>query len=202
MSVAGCSQIPDNLTVPEGTQLTSYQSVLQNLEKKQPADTLVRWGGTIVRVDNLQTKSRIELVNFDLMSSTRPKVSDNSDGRFRIYVNGFLDPEIYQQGRSLSVLGTLTKSELGQVGEHELLFPVVNAQAIHLWKEQMSDDELIRMQHDLWRHHPSYYHQRLGLRYYYLNDTNQKKRSNKQRQKKANKGAKYEIHTTDSKKVN
>jgi len=78
----------------------------------------------------------IEVVNMELSSaSSRPKATDQSKGRFRVYYKGLLDPVIYKEGRSVTILGTVKAPEEGTIGEQDYLFPVLHAEHIHLWKE-------------------------------------------------------------------
>jgi len=46
-----------------------------------------------------------------------------------------LDPLIYTKGKSITVVGTIATPERGKIGEQNYLYPVLQAQGIHLWKK-------------------------------------------------------------------
>jgi outer membrane lipoprotein len=93
----------------------------------------VRWGGTIARVDNRATETRVEIVERALERYGRPRDTDVSGGRFLARFDGFLDPSVYAKDRQLTVTGMLAGSEAGKIGEHPYTYPVVRVEAAHLW---------------------------------------------------------------------
>ena len=131
--MAGCSSLPKELQVAEGAKLLSYQDVTGNPE--QSTGQQVMWGGVIADIKNQKNATLIEMVHYPIRSYGRPTSGDESVGRFRVRVNGFLDPMVYKPGRSLTVTGTVTGIEQGQVGEFEYQFPAIQASGYHLWKE-------------------------------------------------------------------
>jgi outer membrane lipoprotein len=132
LGLAGCSTIPESIQLEDETNLLSYQQVSAGPE--QAAGNKVRWGGVIARVDNLKQNTRLEMLYYPLKGYGRPITSDESAGRFRVYIDGFLDPMVYKTGRLLTVIGEVGGSESGTVGEHEYVFPVINASGYHMWK--------------------------------------------------------------------
>ncbi len=163
---SGCVQIPDALQVDESTPLTEFAEVRNDAQ--QHVGTKARWGGVIAKVENRANNTMLEIVNFELKSSARPLVKDETQGRFRIYYNGLLDPVIYKKGRSITAVGNIAPSEQGMIGEHEYLYPVLNASALHLWKKVRKVDAYVFHQPfwytpSLWHNPRPYY----GGRYYY-----------------------------------
>lgn len=77
----------------------------------------------------------IEIVHYDLRSYGRPLLSNQSVGRFRVYVDGFLDPMVFEQGRLVTFAGELNGVEEGTVGEHNYVFPSIKSSGYHLWKD-------------------------------------------------------------------
>ncbi|WP_082633188.1 Slp family lipoprotein [Lacimicrobium alkaliphilum] len=132
LGLAGCSTIPEPIQLKDESNLLSYQQVSASPE--QTSGNKVRWGGVIARVDNLKENTRLEMLYYPLKSYGRPVTSDESAGRFRVYIDGFLDPMVYKTGRLLTVIGEVGGSESGTVGEHEYVFPVINASGYHMWK--------------------------------------------------------------------
>jgi|SRR5690554_5723568 len=107
-----------------------------------------RWGGVIADVRNSEDGTRIEVVNFRLNNFGRPRASDESQGRFVVYVNDFIDPEIYQRGRMVTALGQFQGLEQGQIGDFRYDYPVLAATGVELWKTQQTNAPLM---------HPGYY---------------------------------------------
>ena len=132
-SLAGCAAVPDSIEVVDGTPLAPYQQVAANPDSNVGKE--VRWGGVIAKVENLQDKTKLEVVHYPLRSYGRPLVGDKSVGRFRVYVDGFLDPMVYEQGRAMTFTGAVAAAEQGAVGEHQYVFPTLNAKGYHLWKD-------------------------------------------------------------------
>lgn len=94
----------------------------------------VLWGGTIVTVHNLKDRTEIAVLAYPLEDSGYPKTSQKASGRFIIRYGGFLDPVDYAPGRAVSVLGHVDGVQDGKIGEAPYTFPVVQAQALHLWR--------------------------------------------------------------------
>lgn len=133
LTLSACSAVPDELTVAENTQLVNYPSALQNAT--QVEGQTARWGGVIADVRNNDSGTVIEVVNYELNSYGRPVVSDTSDGRFRAYVNGFVDPMVYKKGRSITFTGIIGAPVEDKIDEFQYLFPTLNVTGKYLWKE-------------------------------------------------------------------
>jgi outer membrane lipoprotein len=104
--------------------------------QKEPArfsGKLVLLGGTIVGTKNLKEGTRIEVLQRPLDSETRPASTDESGGRFLILSREFLDDAVYQRGRPITVIGVVAPPQVLPLGELEYRYPVINAQALHLW---------------------------------------------------------------------
>lgn len=93
----------------------------------------VRWGGTIVAVDNDPVETRIEVVARELYRSGRPYDTDQSVGRFIADFPGFLDPAVYAEGRAITIAGTITGLQPGMIGDHEYSWPVIRVHHHYLW---------------------------------------------------------------------
>ncbi len=160
--LSGCvSTFPENLQVPSETNLLSFKAVLESPQAKD--DSLARWGGVIAEIKNLDSKTMLEIVYFDLRGYGRPLVKDESAGRFRVYVDKFLDPVVYRKGRSITVLGKLTDVEAGMIGEYEYKFPTITDAEVHLWKEVKEVQIDYIDPWPFWHYYPGQFY---GPRYY------------------------------------
>ena len=152
--ISGCSSVPKSLQVPENTTLTKFSQVRENAANAQ--GNLARWGGVIAKVVNNADNTMIEVVHFPLKSSSRPKQGNETQGRFRAYFSGLLDPVIYKEGKSITALGHVSTSEQGKIGEHEYTYPALKASKIHLWKDIQPID--VQVTHNPFWYSPSYWH--------------------------------------------
>ncbi len=100
---------------------------------------LVRWGGTIVKVENKSADTWIEVLGTALDGEGRPKDLDQPSGRFLVRVQGFLDPAVYRPDRRLTVYGAVAGSEARPIGERPYTYPIVKAQSHYLWPEYRED---------------------------------------------------------------
>jgi outer membrane lipoprotein len=130
--LAGCQTFPDKLQLDDTTQLITYQDAASKAE--QVKGKMLRWGGAIAKVENKPEFTIFEMVYYPLNGYGRPISGDESMGRYRIRVNGFVDPLVYKVGRLMTFTAQLNGLETGLVGEHEYVFPAANVSAYYLWK--------------------------------------------------------------------
>lgn len=112
--------------------------------KNTPRDALahndaqpVRWGGQIIRVDPKPDSTCFEIIARPLDAQARPEDrKEASGGRFIACHAGFYDPEVYTRGRDLTVVGSVTGTERGKVGEYDYTYPRVAASSIYLWPKR------------------------------------------------------------------
>ncbi|CCO49378.1 putative Starvation lipoprotein Slp paralog [Vibrio nigripulchritudo SOn1] len=132
--ISACSSLPEQLTAQSENVITDYPTFASSSE--QNVD--VRLGGLIASVTNLEKQSRIEVVNLPISKTGKPDISTDANGRFVAYVEGFVDPVTFAEGRVVTVVGKSQPTEKGKVGEFEYTFPVMNAYGVHLWKVEES----------------------------------------------------------------
>ena len=136
----------------------------------------IRWGGIVARVENLEQDTLVEIVNLPLDYQARPMANQQTGGRFIARVPGFLDPIIYQQGKEITVVGQLTEPMPGKVGQHEIIFPVVDTRGHHLWQQRKTYQhiEVYSSWDPFWFYHRPYhwpYHYRYRVyRHHGYND--------------------------------
>ena len=93
----------------------------------------VLWGGVIMKTVNLEDRTQVEVLAYPLDGSERPKIDSVPLGRFIFEKPGFLEPASYAQQRQITVVGTLSGSLPGTVGETPYNFPLVTASQHTLW---------------------------------------------------------------------
>jgi len=127
----GCAGVPEPLDRPLAEPQPTLAQAQADSERVSGA--VVRWGGTIVTVENTRDGSIVEVVARPLDSTSRPSESGASPGRFLVVTPHFIDPEIYTAGRAITATGPLAGVQARMVGEYEYDYPVVRADAYHLW---------------------------------------------------------------------
>ncbi len=96
----------------------------------------VRWGGTVLSLRNSENESCFEILARPLSYSARPERGDAEQGRFLACFPGFKDPEVFQPGRDVTVVGNVVKVEPVKVDKFEYNYPKVSGTDIYLWQER------------------------------------------------------------------
>ncbi len=136
---AGCATVPEPLGGEFG-ELTPEQSGDQHVGQQ------VRWGGSIVDTRPGKSETCIEVLARSLDSRARPHSGDDDRGRFLACRDGFEDPAVFEGGRDITVVGTLTGFVEGKIGEFRYIYPRVEADTLFLWGEEAP----ARYYHDPW----------------------------------------------------
>jgi len=136
--MSGCAIVPDSIDVPENTVLVSYTKAVT--ASHQALGQKARWGGIVVGVENKPNATFIEMVHFPLNHYGKPRRNDETVGRFKVKIEGFVDPIAFEEGRSATFLGVLTSPTSGMVGEQPYIYPTIIAEDYHMWREQTTYD--------------------------------------------------------------
>lgn len=132
LATAGCASVPPQIKVPPLGD-PSISSVQKDAGSHR--GELVRWGGSIVGIENKRDHTLVIVVAKDLGRSGRPQGSDYSPGRFIARVEGFLDPDVYKTGREATVYGPIEGQLTRKIGEKSYGYPVVKAETVYLWPD-------------------------------------------------------------------
>jgi len=135
LTIAGCATTPSQLQGQFST-LDPQQAAAQ----QAPGET-VRWGGRIVDVHTEKLFTCFEVVGAPLDSSGRPREVDDSNGRFLACRDGFYEPEVFKNGRELTVSGKIDGYETRKVGDYDYRYPRVAADVVYLWPERSEYDD-------------------------------------------------------------
>lgn len=134
--LAACSAGKPSLFATSTNDIT-YQQLTQHVDQFQ--HEIVRWGGVIVDVENAEDRARLTVVHFPLTRYGKPITSENSDGRFVVLSERFLDPIIYSKGKLITVIGQVDGSETQKIDKRTLTLPVILLQENHLWPENYTE---------------------------------------------------------------
>lgn len=134
VTLSGCAIVPDSLEVPDGTQLVSYTRAVTS--GNDAVGQTARWGGLIVGVENKPQQTWIEIVHFPLNNYGKPLRSEETVGRFKVSIDGFVDPITFEEGRLVTFIGTLQGQTAGMVGEQPYMYPTIGALDYHMWRKE------------------------------------------------------------------
>lgn len=129
--LSGCISVPDSVK-GSGTPQENLAMVLATPQQYQGQQ--VRFGGKVLKVENQPTSTRLEIAASLLDKGARPILDAVSVGRIYADVpNSFLDPVDYR-GHLVTILGTVTGTEQGKIGQKPYTFLVVNVQGYQRWQ--------------------------------------------------------------------
>jgi outer membrane lipoprotein len=128
--LSACSHLPPAIENAPPVDI-SYNQAIENINTYK--NTVVRWGGVIIEVENEQFQSLIQVLLYPLNSYGRPQLDQTNGGRFMIKSPSFLDPLVYTKNTEVTVSGALVGDVERTVDKKILKLPVVLSQVIFLW---------------------------------------------------------------------
>lgn len=141
--MTGCASGP--IAIDEDASSLTVREVRDKLQsgdaQPQIENAPMLWGGVILNVQNLASKTQIEIMAYPLDRRQRPMTGRDALGRFIAVQDAFLEPVDFAQGRSITVLGTVKQLIEGQVGEARYHYPLLQIDALHLWRAGEVADE-------------------------------------------------------------
>ena len=138
LSLSACAIVPESIQVPENTPLIGYSKAV--VASKDVVGKSARWGGIITNVENKPEQTLIEVVYFPLNHYGKPNTGEDTPGRFKAVISQFVDPILFEKGRTVTFLGTVGQPLAGMVGEQPYMFPALNVEDYHLWRKQQVYD--------------------------------------------------------------
>jgi outer membrane lipoprotein len=131
---SGCVHAISRHVLKEVDREITFSALIKDPEAYQGRVVLL--GGVIVNTVNKEEGTLLEVYQARLDREGRPTDTDRSEGRFLGLYQGFLDSEIYKQGRQVTVAGTVQGEKVHLLGEIEYRYPYLLIKEIHLWKEE------------------------------------------------------------------
>lgn len=127
--LAACTSIPEPL---QGT----YPLLAPQDTAARDIGRSVRWGGVILDAQPDADRTCFEVLSRNLDRSMRPKAEDLTQGRFIACRSGFLDPEVFAEGREITLTGEVLALDQRKVGDFDYTYPVLAARFITMWPER------------------------------------------------------------------
>ena len=94
------------------------------------------WGGKILQTQNQQGSTEITILSYPLDKNQKPRLRNDSSGRFIAVYPGYLEPIDYAAGKAITVVGKLAGFRKGAVADAEYVFPLLSVDHIQLHKAQ------------------------------------------------------------------
>jgi len=129
--LSGCATTAHQLPAPAGGTVGVQQV---RVDAQANVNKSVRWGGMIVDVENTNGESRVEIVAQPLLRDGQPDFRQASEGRFIAVFDQFLEPNDYKTSSQITVLGVITGTETGEIGQADYEYPVVGVTDHQLWR--------------------------------------------------------------------
>ncbi|MCX8956175.1 Slp family lipoprotein [Erwinia psidii] len=128
--LTGCVSVPDSV---RGTSPTPQQDLVRVMNAPQLyVGQESRFGGKVVKVINKDGVTRLEIAAMPLDDTARPILGSPSIGRVYADIKGFVDPVDFNN-QMVTVVGPVTGSEKGQVGQASYHFVKVNVTGYQRW---------------------------------------------------------------------
>jgi len=137
VAFVSCAVMPKELRKEGVEREITLKMVKEDLEIYRGSK--VMWGGKIIRCENKREGTFFEVLQLPLDVEGRPKDVDESEGRFLVLYDGFLDCAIYCPGREITVIGEVRDLQKGKLGEMEYVYPVIRTKRIHLLKRRKEE---------------------------------------------------------------
>lgn len=129
---AGCAAPFSEELLRQSDRSVTVDMVLASPDAHRNA--LVTWGGVLLNTRPREKYTSLEVSERPLDSRSRPRDENLSRGRFMARYNGFLDPTVFSHGKDVTVVGRVTGTETGRIGDYEYTYPVVTIEEYHLWE--------------------------------------------------------------------
>jgi outer membrane lipoprotein len=102
---------------------------------------IVVFGGEVLKAKRLKEGTQIELLQLPLDKGERPILDrQQSQGRFLVIQQEFLDPATIVEGIKMTIVGELSKSKVEHLDDVEYRYPVLIVKHLHLWPARSDDD--------------------------------------------------------------
>jgi len=136
--LSGCGSV-----ISKGSLLDVDRNVTIDMVQRVPAqfnEAFVLWGGVILSTQNLESVTEIEVLETSLDYNDLPDFEyTSSRGRFIIAADRYLDPNIYKEGKGVTVAGRVQSVSTRKIGKMDYSYPVVRPVEMKLSEELPKD---------------------------------------------------------------
>lgn len=90
-------------------------------------------GGQIISTVPTPEGTLLTVLQTRTEGTDRPKGPETSQGRFMALYKGLLDPQVYAEGRQVTVAGRVAGKRVERLGEIDYGYPLIDAAQVYLW---------------------------------------------------------------------
>jgi outer membrane lipoprotein len=132
--VSGCAHVMSK----DILQKVNSEVTFAELQKAPQAyrEKVVLLGGVIVKTVNKNNGTLLEVYQTEINRRGKPIKLDISGGRFLAHWKGFLDSEIYQKGRKVTIVGVVKGEEMIRLGDIDYRCAYLVVKDLHLWEKE------------------------------------------------------------------
>jgi outer membrane lipoprotein len=129
--MTGCaSDVPVDIT-KDITPVLVFSQMHENIPRY--IGRQVRYGGTLIKVNNRDSITELEILSLPLGGNGLPDIHAKSLGRFIAQVDGFIDPESIKKDSRVTVSGVLIGEQKQKIDEYLYKYPVIKVNNWYSW---------------------------------------------------------------------
>ena len=132
MLLSSCAVISPQVR-SEAEPPVPFRTLVAQAEKFKGSTVIL--GGYILETSNQESETIIKVLQVPLRIGEEPDRKDSSEGRFLVYHQGFLDPEVYSKDRVITVAGQVIGSGYQEIGGDRIQYLKIESREIYLWPE-------------------------------------------------------------------
>jgi outer membrane lipoprotein len=129
--IQGCTVISPKMMADALTDV-SFAELSQNADTFRGQTVIL--GGHVIEVRNEARQTIIVVLQTPLGSGQEPLPPDRSEGRFMLQHDGFLDPEVFAKGRTLTAAGEVTGVIREAIDHEPYDYILLASREIYLWE--------------------------------------------------------------------
>ncbi len=143
LSVISCSVISHQVR-SEADPPVPFQTLIRDADKFLGHTVIL--GGYILETKNLESETILKVLQTPLRFGEDPDLKKRSQGRFKVYHKGFLDPEVYSKDQVITVAGRVIGTALEKIGDEQIQYLKIENREIYLWSNYRNKP----LYHDPW----------------------------------------------------
>lgn len=136
----GCGHIVSSEIRDTADKDLTPAALFKNLEAHK--GKVIILGGVIVGSKNTNDGTYIEVIEKPLNSQGLPIDTDESQGRFLILYDGYLDTAIYAKGREITVAGEVLGKKTRTIGEMLYSYPLIKSKKLYLLEKRRTQHNI------------------------------------------------------------
>jgi outer membrane lipoprotein len=132
VAAAGCATTaPIRQEIKAQATPVDFSELATNPDKFKGETVIL--GGQIIKTTPTADGTLLTVLETKTKDAERPGGREATQGRFMALAKGFLDPQVYSEGRQVTVAGKVAGKRMDKVGELEYAYPLINADQVYLW---------------------------------------------------------------------